>query len=142
MWEDTAGGWGVIRAGYRAEFAPDAVVHHDVTYPGYAWHLRRAQRYGDGAAIVGRFPEVRRRVLWGRVFLRRENAELLAALAGLALAPWRRWALLAALPYARRRWPDSPHPLALWGAAHVVGLDLAILVGMVRGSARWRRLVL
>jgi GT2 family glycosyltransferase len=142
MWEDTAGGWGVVRAGYRPVFVPEAVVHHDVTYPGLRWHLRRVQRYGQGAAIVGRYPEIRRKVFWHPLFLRRTDAELTAALAGLALARRSRWALLLALPYARRRWPGSPHPKALIGSSKVLAYDLAILAGMARESARWRRLVL
>ena len=32
--EDTAGAYGILRGGWTATFAPDALVHHDVTYPG------------------------------------------------------------------------------------------------------------
>ncbi len=142
MWEDTAGGWGVVHAGYRPEFVPEAVVHHDVIYPGLGWHLRRVQRYGEGAAVVGRFPEVRRRVFWHPLFLRPADAELTAALIGLALAPRFRWAALLAVPYLRRRWPGSPHPKALWGSSKVALYDLMVLRGMVRESIRYRTLVL
>src|SRR4051794_12613762 len=40
-WEDTAAGYALMRNGWRTGFAPDAVVHHDVTYPGFWWHVKR-----------------------------------------------------------------------------------------------------
>src|SRR3954453_20140125 len=34
FWEDTAAGFALTRAGWRAAFASDALVLHDVTFPG------------------------------------------------------------------------------------------------------------
>lgn len=143
FWEDTAAGWSMLRTGWRAEFVADALVHHDVTHPGYAWWLKRAQRYGNAAHVVRRYPELRRELLWGRCFLRSRDAKLVAAAAGLALARVDRRALLAALPYAWFQRPRTAHPHDLTvGVGQSVLFDLAILLGMVRGSIRHGTLVL
>jgi GT2 family glycosyltransferase len=142
FWEDTAAGLSMLRDGWQAEFAPDAVVHHDVTYPGFRWFLERGQRYGNAAAVVRRYPEARRDLLWGRVFLRPRNAKMAAAALGVALAPLDRRALLLAAPYAWFRRPRALSPGAVKGEAQAALFDLSILLGMVRGSIRHRSLVL
>jgi glycosyltransferase involved in cell wall biosynthesis len=142
MWEDTAAGWAVLRDGWRAEFAPDALVHHDVTYPGWGWHVRYVMRYGEGAGIVRRYPEMADRLLWRRWFLRPRNAKFAAFVAGLALAPLSRKALLLALPYARMRVPGKLTPGAVRDVGQLTLFDAAIFAGMVRGSWRGRRLML
>jgi len=142
MWEDTAAGWGALRAGWRPVFVAGAVVRHDVTYPGYRWHLRRVFRYGEGAAVLRDHPQMRERVLFARVFHRPRDVRVVAAAAGLALSRLDRRALLLAAPYAYHRRPRTLHPWAAVGLAQMVGIDLAILAGMVRGSLRWRRLIL
>jgi glycosyltransferase involved in cell wall biosynthesis len=140
--EDTSAGWSVLRGGWRAGFAPDAVVRHDVTYPGLRWHLRKVQSYGDTARVMRRYPEGAERLLWGRWFYRPRNAKLVAAMAGVALAPLDRRALLLAAPYAWFRRPRRPTPRAALDSAEGTVYDLAILLGLVRGSIRNRRLVL
>jgi GT2 family glycosyltransferase len=142
FWEDTAAGWSMLRQGWTAGFAANAVVYHDVTYPGFAWFLRRAQRYGNVAAVVRRYPELRREVLWGRIFLRPRNAKVFAAVAGVALSPLDRRALVLALPYLRYRNPGTLNPWAVKAQAEGALFDLSILVGMLRGSLRHRSLVL
>ena len=142
MWEDTAGGWSVLRNGWRAEFAERALVHHDVTYPGWMWHVRYVMRYGEGAGIVRRYPEMADRLLWKRYFLRPRNAKFAAFAAGLALAPVSRKALLLTLPYARLRVPGRPSPGAIRDVVQLTAFDAAIFAGMVRGSWRGRRLLL
>ncbi|HVS27974.1 MAG TPA: glycosyltransferase [Solirubrobacteraceae bacterium] len=141
-WEDTAAGWAVLRGGWRAGFAADAVVYHEVSYPGFRWHLARAQRNGNAAEIVRRYPELRRELLWGRWFLRRRNATVAAAAIGLALAPVRSGALALALPYALLRGPRTWGRGGVRGAAEAVIYDAALLGGMVRGSLRHRSVVL
>jgi glycosyltransferase involved in cell wall biosynthesis len=140
--EDTIAGWEMLRAGWDAEFVPGAVVHHDVTYPGRPWHLRRVQKYGKVAAVVSRFPESRERLLWKRYFLSPRNAAFAAAVLGVGLAPASRRALLLTLPYLRQRGPRSLHPWELYSAGERLAIDASIFVGMVRGSIRWRALVL
>ena len=109
-WEDAAAGWSVLDAGWRAAFAPDALVRHDVTYPGFAWHLRRQRQHRYAAGVLRRHPSARR-ALWGRLFIHPGHAELLAAAAGLLIARRRPAALALALPYARRRRLHRPTDL-------------------------------
>jgi glycosyltransferase involved in cell wall biosynthesis len=140
--EDTIAGWGMLRAGWAARFVPDALVHHDVTYPGRNWHLRRVHKWGKVAAVVSRFPEARDRMLWHRYFLGSRNAAFAAALVGVGLAPLSRKALVLTLPYVREQGPRSLNPRDLYGAAERLAIDASVFIGMVRGSVRWRALVL
>ncbi len=142
FWEDTPAGWGLVFAGWRAEYEDAALVRHDVTYPGFAWHLRRARKYGGAAAAVRRYPRLRDELLWHRYFLRRRNAAFAAAVAGVLLTPLDRRALALAAPYAWARRPHAPTPAALRSSAENVAFDAAVLTGMLEGSLRWRRLVL
>jgi cellulose synthase/poly-beta-1,6-N-acetylglucosamine synthase-like glycosyltransferase len=140
--EDTAAGWAVRRAGWRAVFAPEALVHHAVTHPGLAWHLRRARGYRNWNALVRRFPELRDELLWRRWFLRPSSAAFSAAAAGVLLAPWRRSLLALALPYAWLRRPRGRHRSDLVDAAGAIAFDGAVFAGLVEGSMRERTLVL
>jgi len=142
FWEDTAAGMSLARDGWEAAFVPDALVHHDVTHPGFAWQLKRGQRYGNAAAVAKKYPEIRRELFWRRVFLRPRNAKLVAAVAGVALAPLDRRALLLTLPYAWYRAPKPGEPWSMKGAVQGTLFDLSIFVGLVRGSVRHRALVL
>jgi glycosyltransferase involved in cell wall biosynthesis len=143
FWEDTAAGFAVRRGGWEDDYEPGALVFHDVTYPGFAWHLRRAQRQGNLALVVRRYPELRRELLWGRVFLRPRSAKVLALAAGAALAP-RRPLLAAALaaPYLLERGPQAARPVALVEFGQRLAFDGANVLGCVRGSIRYRTLVL
>jgi len=140
--EDTAAGWAMLRAGWEARFVPEAVVQHDVTYPGRAWHLRRVRRYGGVAAVIREFPEARDKLLWKRYFLRERNARFAAALLGVALTPASRAALLLAVPYLRERGPRGLRFWQLYSSAERIAIDASVFAGMVRGSVRWRALVL
>jgi glycosyltransferase involved in cell wall biosynthesis len=144
MWEDARAGWAMVAAGWRAEFSPSALVYHEVTYPGYRWHLNRARRYGQVAAIVRPFPQLRRDLLWHRYFLWGRNVRFLSAAIGISLAPLDRKALVLTAPYLAflLLTPRRATPLGLLGQVKVVVLDLNILYGMIRGSLRWRALVL
>ena len=137
-WEDTAAGFDLLTRGWRVAFLPDAVVVHDVTYPGFWWHVRREQRQQNLARVVRRYPEVRRRLLFARVFFHMRSAACLLALGALAAGRRRRRALLAVLPYAlfllRVR-----HPREM---ARLLVFDLALHVAMLRGSARYRSLLI
>jgi cellulose synthase/poly-beta-1,6-N-acetylglucosamine synthase-like glycosyltransferase len=140
--EDIAAGWSVLRQGWEVVFEPEAVVLHDVTYPGLSWHLRRALRYEVFPALVRDYPELRRRLFWGRWFLTRRYAALPAALAGLLLAPVRPGALVLVVPYAWFRWPAGLRLRTIHGQAQGTAYDLAALAGLIRGSVRYRRIVL
>lgn len=143
FWEDTAAGWSMLRRGWRGAFAEDAVVHHDVTHPGYRWWLKRALRYGNIAAVVRAYPELRRELLWGRYFSRSRDAKLVAAMAGLMLSRIDRRGVLLAMPYVWFNRPRTVHPHDLTvGLCQSVLFDVAVLTGMVLGSIRHRELVL
>ncbi len=143
--EDSMAGWAVHRLGSEERFAPDAVVHHAVTYPGVRWHWRRGLRYGHWNAVVRRFPEARS-LLWHDVFLRPASARTFAALvgvvecvAGFALgAPF--MALAGAATFAPFLWAHKNRSLKQSIAS--AGFDLAVELGLLWGSIRERTLVL
>jgi len=80
--EDTAAGWEARRRGVGGVFAPDALVYHEVSYPGPRYWWRYAMMHANFPLLVRRFPEMRRDLLWLRLFLWRERAVFDAALAG------------------------------------------------------------
>jgi glycosyltransferase involved in cell wall biosynthesis len=132
-WEDTAAGFDLLRHGWLAGFAGDAVVYHDVSYPGFWWHVRREQRQANLARIVRRYPEVRRRLMFGR-----GSALFLLAAVGLAGGRAVPGARLLAAPYAvtvARRL--RPHRMV-----QLVVFDASIHVAMVRGALRYRTFIL
>lgn len=142
--EDTVAGWRVERAGGRSAWAPDAVVEHVVTTPGFAWHLRRARGYVNLPALFKAFPE-HRDMLWGGVFLRRRSAEADAALLGVAAAVLTRRPALAfaAAPFAWRHRPKGGLSRgALLDATTDAAFDVAISAALLRGSVRHGTLVL
>lgn len=140
--EDTVAGWRVLRTGARDAFADAARVRHDVTHPGYGWHLRRARFYAHWPALVRDFPEVRESLLWHHLFLRRRSAESLLALVGLATAVRRPVVGLAALPLLWRHRPRGRSRTALREAAGAVAFDLAVEAALLEGSLRHRTVLL
>lgn len=141
--EDTAAGWAVQRAGWRDAWAPDAVVEHVVTTPGFRWHLRRARGYANWPSLLAAFPE-KRTLLWHGIFLRRRSAEADAALLGLvlALAARRPALLLAAAPFGWRHRPRGLSRGALVDAGSGAAFDVAVSAALVRGSVASRTPVL
>lgn len=141
FWEDTAAGYAVMRRGARAAFVPEALVYHDVTYPGFVWHLKRAMKARNLGPVLRRYPEIARDLLWLGVFLERQDAELLAAAGGLAAAvALRRFKpLVLALPYANARLRHWREPR---GMVQTVLYDSARLLGCLQASASARRVVL
>jgi glycosyltransferase involved in cell wall biosynthesis len=141
FWEDTAAGYAMRRGGWRAVFVPDAVVRHDVTYPGFWWHVRRQLKQANMGPVLARYPEIAGDHLWAGVFLSPREAKLVAALAGALLARRRPLALTLVLPYVQERLPPR-----VWGRpkamAHALIYDGASVVGGFRAGLRARRLVL
>jgi GT2 family glycosyltransferase len=137
--EDTAAGAAIRRAGWGVAFAPEAVVHHDVTHPGYGYWLRRGLKYGNLARTLRAYPELRDEVLWHRVFLRPRSLLTLGLAAGLLAGLRRPSALLLAAPYAVARAPRRRNVVvAGYRLARYALFDLSILAGTVRGSLRHR----
>ena len=141
FWEDTAAGRAMLRRGWGWAWAHDAVVRHDVTYPGFVWHLKRNQRHANAARVIRAYPELRRELMFGRVFLSADNAKFDAAIAGAAAALAARHPapLLLALPYLHRRREVLLHPKSMVQSALY---DASKLAGLLRGAVRHRALVL
>lgn len=141
FWEDVAAGRAMLREGWGYAWAGDAVVRHDMTYPGFLWHLKRVQRHANAARVVRRYPEIRDELFYKRYFLRPYSAKFDAALLGVAAAAITRNPLPLALaaPYMHHRravWRD-PRSL-VQGTVY----DLALLVGLLRGAVRHGEVVL
>ena len=92
--------------------------------------------------MLVRYPELRRELLWCRLFLRPRNAMVVGALLGVALSRFDRRALALAAPYAWLRRPRELHPLHLLSVLRAIVYDVAIVVGVLRGAVRYRRIVL
>jgi len=120
-------------AGWPVVGSPGAVVFHAVEPLGLAGALRATARWADLAYVVREHPELRR-LLFARVFWRREHALLLAAAIGLAAPLPRAARLVACAPYARTRL----RPGSLARAPGRVLLDVAEVVTCLRGSLRHR----
>lgn len=141
--EDTAAGLRLRRAGWEARWAPEAVVRHDVTYPGPGWHVRRGLHYGNWCRLVAEYPELRD-LLWHRWFLSRRTAEWDVAMAGLlGVAMSRRpWPILAAAPYLWRLRQRRPGVPGILDSLAGVVFDGARSAGLVAGCVRHRSIVL
>ena len=145
FWEDTAAGFAMLRDGWTCAFEPEALVTHDVTYPGYVWHLKRAQKNQNLGPIVETYPEIRRELLYYRIFMRERNARFFFFLLGLALALRWRWAVLLAAPYVEVRldpYVNAPHEREWKPLPQALIYDGAVLLGLLRGAWRSGRLVL
>jgi glycosyltransferase involved in cell wall biosynthesis len=140
--EDCAAGWAVVAAGWRRGFTEAAVAYHDVEERGVRYHLRTGLLERHVARLAKRHPEFRREAFWRPWAFRRENAAFTLAVAGLALSPRHRSALLLALPYLRLRLPPPEHPRRLRFLAERIAVDGAQFVGMRVGSLRYRLAVL
>jgi glycosyltransferase involved in cell wall biosynthesis len=140
--EDTAAGWKARRLGVTSVFAPDALVHHDVTYPPLSYWWRYAMMHGNLARLVRDFPEMRREMFWLRVFIWRDHAVFDAAAFGVAAGFVWRPAFLLVLPYVYLRRPRrlTSHDIRM--ALTYPVYDAAVLVGLLAGSIRERSIAL
>lgn len=143
--EDALFAWRARRLGARTAFSERALVHHAVFPRDPLEFVLERRRDGLFAELVALIPELRERMLFGRVFLgRRAAAFHLAAAGGAVAVAGRRpvW-LLAGTPWAlmlvaeaRRRGGRGRVALVL-AAGDAVGA-----ASLVRGSVRARTLVL
>lgn len=148
--EDSMAGWAVRRLGGEERFAPNAVVHHTVTFPGIRWHWRRGFGYSNWNFLVKRFPEIREG-FYGRLFLRRETAVTFVAMLGaveLLLGAALRAPVITlvgfalVIPFFGRHFPRSLKPWAFKDSVGGMGFDIAVELGLLWGSIRERTLVL
>ena len=137
--EDTDLGWKAIAAGVQPVFVPDALVHHAVVNLGPLGQLRNAARWDQSVLSYKRHPALRK-TLYLRLFWSREHWWALRALVALAL-PRRLWLLRVwlASPYVVRLVKRRSGPLL---APYVITRDAVEIATMVRGSLRYRTLVL
>jgi glycosyltransferase involved in cell wall biosynthesis len=137
--EDTDLGWKALGAGAEAVFVPEALVHHAVVDLGPLGMLRNAARWHESVLPYKRHPALRR-TLHLRVFWNVEHWWALRALAALAVPRrlwWLRWWLAA--PYVNRLVSRRSGPLL---APYIILRDAIEVGAMLRGSARYRTLVL
>ncbi len=140
--EDTAAAWRVIEAGWDTSFAPEASVTHPVERRGWAFFVRNGLLEHNMIRLGVEHPGYRAEKYWRHWAYRADGPELLAALAGLALARRQRSALLLALPYLWRRRPSMRQPSFFRLCLQVPVVDGARVIGHLRGSIRHRSLVL
>lgn len=141
FWEDTAAGYALIRNGWKTAFVPDAIIYHDVTYPGFVWHLKRAMKTKNLGPVLRRYPEIAHDLFWAGLFLHRRDAKLVVAWGGILTAVARRrpGAALLAVPYAQERlrhWHDPR------GMVQTLLYDTAVVVGAARAGITARRFLL
>jgi glycosyltransferase involved in cell wall biosynthesis len=142
--EDMVAGWRLQRTTGTAVWAGDAVVEHEVTFPGLLWWVRRGLRYRCWPQLVREFPDVRRKVFFARYFLNARHVLILTAIAGIvaSAALLNPLPLIAVLPLLWRWRPRSISRYGLRNSGYGLAFDLAAFVGVVRGSLTNGRLVL
>jgi GT2 family glycosyltransferase len=137
--EDTDLAWKAIGAGVEPVFVPEALVHHAVVQQGPLGKLRDAGRWHESVLVYKRHPQVRS-TLHLRLFWSVEHWWALRALVALAVPRrlwWLRWWLAA--PYVNRLVNRRSGPLL---APYIIARDAIEIGAMLRGSARYKTLVL
>lgn len=140
--EDTSFGWNVVDLGWNVAYEHDALVFHDVTEPGFRWHLERGFAEGRLVAVAARHPAMRRKLFWRPWAFRRRNAAFALALVGALMALRWRWAIALVLPYVAERPPRSISRAGAELLAKQIALDSAVFAGMSKASVEHRVLVL
>ena len=140
--EDTVLGWTARRKGVASSFAPEALVHHAVIHPGVNHFRRWAMQHGNWAILIRRFPEMRREVLWLRLFTKRRHAALVGAAVGIAAGAVWPPAFALAIPYAMVLRPRSLSRDEVVDRLLGAVFDTAVVTGLLSGSLRERTLVL
>jgi GT2 family glycosyltransferase len=144
-WEDTDIGFRVRADGWRAEFAPDALVYHQVVPQSLMKWLLWPRRFGNWPAKAARYPEFRRTLFLG-VWVNPLHAAFDLALVGvvLMLSGRRRAGIALTIPYvigfARARGLRGRAPVVK--AALYVLRDGVAFSSLVAGSVRNRSVVL
>ncbi|MGH2727640.1 MAG: hypothetical protein ACRDKS_11785, partial [Actinomycetota bacterium] len=140
--EDTDLGWRARAEGVTTDYVPEALVYHEVTRQTFGWNWRYALQNGNWATLVRRHPEMRKEMLMFRVFSRRVHIGFVAAVAGIAVAPFWLPGLAFASPYAWHRRLRSFDRVGLLSVFWGTVFDGMRMIGLVVGSVRERTLVL
>lgn len=146
MGEDVLFGWRVRRGGGVTAFCSGALVHHAVFRRGLGGFVGERRRLRYFADLADAVPELRGALFFGHVFLSRRTAAFDLALAGAAVAAWRRSPLpiaaagvyVVALVQGARPWGRMAPKVAV---AHVLA-DAVGCYSLVLGSLRRRAAVL
>ncbi len=144
-WEDTDLGFRVRADGWRATFAADAVVYHQVVPQSPLRWVLWPRRYRNWPSKAARYPEFRRTLFLG-IWVQPLHACFDLALIGAAIAAGgrRRMGATLAVPYlvafARSRGLRGRAPVAK--AALYVTRDAVAFCSLLVGSVRNRTVVL
>lgn len=145
--EDLDLGLRVAATGAEIVFAPEALVHHDVSPSDWRAAVRQATRWVDVPGVAARHPD-HRHLLHRRLFWKRHHPVTIVALAGLlgAVGLRRGWPLLALLPWVRHRLLleplDADPRVRVTTLPGAFAVDATEVATMLRGSVRHRTLVL
>lgn len=137
--EDTDLGWKAIAAGSEPVFVADALAYHAVLQLGPLGLLQRATRWDESVLAYKRHPGLRKTLVLG-IFWNREHLRAVRALVALLLPErlwWLRWWLAA--PYVAHLVERRSGPLL---APYIVTRDVVEIAALLRGSVRYRTLVI
>jgi glycosyltransferase involved in cell wall biosynthesis len=140
--EDTLAGWNVLNAGWKAGYADDAVITHDMDIRPLRWWVKTSLSQYREVAIAKRYPAYRKQTFWRPWAPRRHDAAFVAATIGVVTAVRWRPAALAALPYLWWRRPSIRQPEFVQACVETVVIDAARTAGNVYGSVRSRTFVI
>jgi glycosyltransferase involved in cell wall biosynthesis len=145
--------WRLLRAGWRSRFLPGVLAYQAIMPQSALEWVRYGWRAYSLPYAVRRVPELRRTLLFKRVFISANTlmfdlgaAGLLGALLWrrrlplLLMAPWVLW--VAPTHALHDLWPPWRWPKLVVKASLLTGRYGCNLAGLVAGSARARRLVL
>jgi glycosyltransferase involved in cell wall biosynthesis len=145
--EDTVFAWETRRRGARTAFIAEARVFHAVIPGSLADDIADRWHWGsDLPGVVDQVPELRDGAMYRRWFFHARTADFDFAMAAIALALTTRrwWPLIGTLRYARWMRSESMGSglsRALMAGGVAVG-DAVTAAALVRGSLRWRTLLL
>lgn len=137
--EDTDLAWKAIESGVEPVWAPEALMHHAVTYLGPVGKLKMAARWHESMKPFKRYPALRRH-RYGGMFWSETHMWLFRAVLALALP--KRWRLLRwwlAAPYVAHLTDRRSGPLL---APYLILHDLVETTAVVRGAIRYRTFIL
>jgi glycosyltransferase involved in cell wall biosynthesis len=145
--EDTLLGWLAVRSGADTRYVPEAIVEHQVFPPDLADFLSRITQVAAFPAMVKEVPELRRTLLWHRVFLgQNTRGPVYAAMLALALRRPRVlvavlvWWTLSRLRILRRS--PLPNLVILPWLPVELAVDVVTAGALVAGSIRSGSVVL
>lgn len=146
--EDTDLGWRALEAGRQFEFAPDALVHHEVWPSSWGAYVRDRPRWGMIVQVVRYHPDARG-MAYHRYFYNPRHARFFVVLGGLLLAgAIRRWlpfalavATLLAYVVRTKNVPVSAPRRALH-LAQVLTADAVEVAVFARATVRYRTVLL